>query len=215
MKLKFVVILACLLPAIVATAGDRGERRSAWREKNPNVFTMNFGWGGYPSVEEDQFKYGGMMYSVRDISYYRNQPIASIYEDYRGSIWTISTISGEFNWNTSRWFNASAYLGLCPIWSSTYDGYTKAMKNRDFAMAVFVLPKVKLMYCNSPMVRVYSSISLGVELLPGFTRSDSFIKGAIQFSLVGMEIGRKWFGSFELGAGSVYTGGQIGFGFKF
>jgi len=211
-KLTFTLTLS--IACISAHAGDRKEARKEarqearqeWKDNNPEKFSLNFSIGGYPSYE---------------LTIYGKEPINSglvpwIYSDYRGAVKTTGIIGGEFNWNISRWFNASGYLGVCPIWNDTYDGITGAKNGRHSCVSIHIMPKAKVMWCNNPLVRVYTSFAFGVSLYPGF-RSEYFsaLQPALQLNPVGLEVGRKWFGLMELGAGTSFFGARVGVGYKF
>jgi len=189
-------------------------RQGEKKKTDTDKFSVRLSIGGTPEITGDFFRRGYAI-GFYDYSYYDNYHLANMYSDYDGEVKTVGNILGEFNWNVNRWFNTGCTLGFCPVWSSTYDGITNQLKGDKFAMAIFLMPKAKIMWCNRPVVRVYSSISAGAAFLPGFTKSKTSVKAAGQFNLISLEVGRKWFGTMEIGAGSLYYGAQVGFGYKF
>jgi len=207
-SLTFAIL--CLLYCLPAQAHTREEAREEWRDKNPKLFSMNFTWSWNPSRISTEFTYdiNRILNSNSEKGYF------NIYKDYRGPIMSTGNLGAEFNWNCNRWFNTSGYLGVCPLWTTIYDGLTPEAVKSYTGVAVRILPKAKVMWCNTPIVRVYSCVALGLTYCVGFPCGGRIL-GDAQLGIAGVEVGNKCYGSAEFGIGSLYNGIQIGFGFKF
>lgn len=180
---------------------------------NKAEYSVRVGWGGGPFAYADRFECGRLIGGdYYDIIF--NPTIAHAYMDMNGSVFSTGTFTGDFNWNAGRFWNLSATMALCPVWSERVDGVTLKKEGYDFGMAISLMPNVKLMYCNTKTVRVYSSIGLGLGFYPGFKECTT-VCGEIQFNPVGVEVGRKWYGFGEIGIGTLYAGGRIGVGYQF
>lgn len=184
------------------------------RQANRAKFSVKAGWGSNPYLIGERFDEGSVIGSLSfDVVPYRRD-MNSIYKDYHGDILSTGSFSGEFNWNCSRIVNMSGIFAMCPMWSASYDGVTGARAGTDFGMAIIMMPNFRLMYCNTPSVRAYSSLGMGFGLYPGFRESPA-AHAEIEFAPFGIEIGRKWFGFAELGVGTIYQGIRLGAGYQF
>ena len=67
-------------------------------------------------------------------------------------------------------------------------------------------------YLNRPSVKLYGSLEAGIVLSPD---SDTDLIPDIQLNPIGVEFGRRFFGSVELGIGMNYTGIRGGIGYRF
>jgi len=209
------IFLSCVVFAQESALEMKKKHKPAlWREKQEQLYSMSFSLGGTSEFAAGYFRNGessGRDWEIRSSDTF----IEDMYQDYRGAVWTTGAMGAEFNWNFSRWWNLSAYLGFTPFWTKLYDAMTSTSKGNSFGVAVTAMPKIKVMYCNRPMVRLYTDFALGLALYPGFSKLDSKAGLACQFNMIGIEVGRKWYGTAEIGLGTVFTGASAGFGFKF
>ena len=216
--LKTVLVLAALSLGTAASAQsfwiwDSG-RKVERKHTNKSPYSIRLGFAGLPEITADRFKYGYGSIGYRDYYYEPYSRIRQIYTDYTGDLYSTGMFTGEFVWNLGRVFNASANLGLCPFWAKAYDGVTGKRTGTDFGLAITIMPEIKLMYCNTPTVRVYSSLGLGVGFYPGFEKASPLMTEN-QFNPLGLEVGRKFYGFGEIGVGTMYCGGRIGIGYRF
>ena len=70
----------------------------------------------------------------------------------------------------------------------------------------------RLNYLNRPKVKLYGSLEAGVVISPD---SDSQLIPDVQLNPIGVEFGKRFFGSVELGIGINYTGVRGGIGYRF
>ena len=62
---------------------------------------------------------------------------------------------------------------------------------------------------------MYGSLSVGVAKYFGYDELDGSLRGAFQFSPLGMEFGRWLYGFVETGIGNGYSGIRAGIGYRF
>ena len=210
--LKTLTVLAVLTAGIVASAQPYGEWHSKWRQKNQSPYSLRMGWGGAPEVIGQRFQDGDFSFGYVD--YMPDNRISTMYADYMGDVYSTGLISGELILNLGRVFNLSTIFGLTPMWAKAYNGQTGIGTGNEFGVAFTLVPQLKLMYCNSPTVRVYSSGGIGVGFYPGFREADS-VMPELEIVPLGIEIGRRWYGFGEIGIGTLFMGGQVGVGYRF
>ena len=70
----------------------------------------------------------------------------------------------------------------------------------------------RLNYLNRPKVKLYGSLEAGIVISPD---SDTDLIPDVQLNPIGVEFGRRFFGSLELGIGMNYTGVRGGIGYRF
>lgn len=220
MKKFFIILslLACLSAGNAASAQtcwiwDRNPQRIT-KHQNNSPYSIRVGYAGYPDVIGDRFTYGYYHIGYYDMVADRETTIAEIYQDYNDTVYGTGMFTGEFIWNAGRVFNFSGTFGLCPMWTQKYNGMTEEKACTNFGLAMVVFPELKLMYCNTPTVRVYSAAGIGFGLYPGFKKTEgAFVEGEI--IPIGLEIGRRWYGFGEIGVGTLFMGGQFGVGYRF
>lgn len=220
--MKNILKIALVLAALSAGSSASAQSIWAWQRENHKIskhanrspYSIRIGYSGYPDVIAERFTDGYYHIGAYLDNYIGRPSIAEMYKDFTGTVYGTGVFSGEFIWNAGRVFNLSGTFGLCPMWTTAFDGVTGDKKCPNFGLAMVILPELKLMYCNTPTVRVYSSFGLGLGLYPGFKEASSII-GEGQFVPVGIEIGRRWYGFGEIGVGTLYMGGQFGVGYRF
>ena len=72
-------------------------------------------------------------------------------------------------------------------------------------------------WLNRKLVRLYSSVGAGlaVSLMDVSYREYPETYLSLQVTPVGISVGKKLFGFFELGVGTIYVGGCFGLGYRF
>ena len=70
----------------------------------------------------------------------------------------------------------------------------------------------RLNYLNRPKVKLYGSLEAGIVISPD---ADTDLSPDVQLNPIGVEFGRRFFGSLELGIGMNYTGVRGGIGYRF
>ena len=99
------------------------------------------------------------------------------------------------------------------MWKDVHDVVSGNKSGRVSGCILTVLPQAKFTWVNREMVRLYSSLGLGVTAGEFDGVSDCYLAG--QAVLLGISVGRRLVGFAELGSGSMYMGGMIGVGYRF
>ena len=73
-------------------------------------------------------------------------------------------------------------------------------------MAIYIMPSIRFHYIHRPVIGLYSGVAAGVNaniVLPGHATYNSIrtVKSAFQLTFVGLRVGRRIYGAFELGLG--------------
>lgn len=215
-------LIRIIMVLAVLTVGTSVSAQGLWnwqkwgherRGHNDATYSLRLGISGMPSAIGERFTDGAIRYGYNEI-YPERLHVGDAYAGYMGNVMSTGVISAELVWNPSKRFNFSGNLAVCPVWAGTFDGVTDARLNTKAGCTVVVMPEVRLMYCNTRTVRAYSALGLGLGMYPGFSKAEFFIP-EIQFNIAGIEIGRKWFGFGEFGAGTIFTGVRVGVGYRF
>lgn len=161
--------------------------------------------------------------------YIQGEMISQYYSGYYGTAYGSGSYSIGAEYYLARWFAVSADLCFEGFWRNLYDRNTDMKTGRDSGLAVAVIPQAKFIYIHRPAVRVYSSLGIGAAGYIGFDSKkrsyidedgphyeyDKAVRLTMQFTLLGIEIGRRFFGFAELGTGSLFSGVRAGAGFRF
>lgn len=229
-------VLGCIL-AFAATApvfGFGGDTdiasggyyvREYRNEDYPLSFEARLGLGGAPVVESDYFTGGNSNYIGL---WFHADPLARMYKDYNGPLYTTGSICGEFVMHFSPKASFTALGGICCLWNDTFNGQTEIKTGHRSGVGVFLAPGLRYYWINKDVIRLYTGFYLGVSKYFGFDslkysyRSDEGIKYIDesfrllgQATPIGLEVGRKLYGFLEFGAGTVFCGASIGIGYKF
>lgn len=138
----------------------------------------------------------------------------NMYMDEYGPLYTSGGYSAEFALNFRRWFSLGFDLSTSAVWHRTYSNVTGEYGTKGGAM-VNVMPVARFFWVRSRVVKMYSSIGMGV----GFTAYDGKfnLHGTCCIVPVGMRIGTKVYGLMELGGGANVNmqGFKAGIGVRF
>lgn len=194
---KFILLSSILLSAgaFFAKAQDTDFER----------FEFRLGVSGYPILSANFHSrvIDRVLYDVR------NSSLDDLYQDRNGVCYTFGNIGAEFTWNIKKWLAVSGGVYVTPFWQSSYDGYTHERKSCSSSADFSAVAMVRFNYFNRKYVRLYSSIGSGLLL------NNGSVTPQIQLVPLGASFGGRVFGFAELGAGSLFLGGNIGIGYKF
>lgn len=194
-----------------------------------------------PDVNDSKLKYEARIgWSARtslamiyfsDNDYYipYNQPLSYIYHDYHGASSSTNAISAEFLMRFNKKWSLSIVGAFNILWQDSYRGDTKEKSGTNTSSVLYLVPTVRLYYLDSPMIRLYGSLGIGVGKYIGFDslkydvemengnieRINRTLKFEGTLSPFGMEVGRKFYGFFEIGISTMYAGINLGAGYKF
>lgn len=218
-----------LLPIAISAMGQKtyGEALRDFRREyrlqhkdDPVQITARLGISGYP-VSASNYYCSGYLFSFGkyyDDYYIGPSSLSQVYRDYNGPVKTTGTFIGSVDFIFSSGLALSIDGGLGFFWKDIYDGVSGMKKQRETGAALYLMPKFKGYYMRRPLVRLYGSIGLGASKFINFDKLDDDETVAFQTQIVpiGIEVGEKrLFGFMELGFGTVYTGANVGIGYKF
>ena len=114
-------------------------------------------------------------------------------------------------------FNSDWSLGLsvsyCGTAFKTVDKDTREVHNVSYMHFVPVCVEGRLNYLSRPACKLYGSLEAGAFV--SFGSGDLQLIPDVQLNPIGVEFGRRFFGSVELGIGMYYTGVKGGIGYRF
>ena len=120
------------------------------------------------------------------------------------------TIEGLYHFN-DRWAlgGSAGYLGT--VWK-VVDKDTEAVHSKTYLTFIPLTVEGRYNYVSNPAFKFYGSIEAGALFADG----DGFdVIPDFQINPIGLEFGRRFFGSIEFGAGVNYVGTRFGLGFRF
>ncbi|MDE6871148.1 MAG: hypothetical protein K2J62_03370 [Bacteroidales bacterium] len=207
MKRSFVlaafVLFCCLAAAAVERKGSR---------EIPFRYEVNVGYGTFPFADANNFS---DMFRTYDITWLGNTgSLSSVYGDYSGPEYITGVFSAEFNVRFKKWFTLSSQMNFDAVLQGTYSSLTGERTGNTNSYMLSVLPYAKFTYLNRPLVYMYSSIGLGLSMALEHNSSLSLYP-AVQVVPVGVAVGKRVYGLFELGFGTVYCGCKAGIGYRF
>lgn len=175
-------------------------------EPLPFKYEVRAGWGGYPLSDAS-------LYGSADKMYFPSPPLASMYADYNGDTYMTGTFSAEFAFHFRKWFSLSLGLNANGIYSKKYSADTGLKTGTDRGVVLTFMPQARFSYLNREYVKLYSSVGAGVSYATFQNTYSAAI--CLQLVPVGVTVGKKVFGFFEVGAGSLYVGCMAGIGCRF
>lgn len=196
------VLLALTLLTLPVHGKDRKDRKDS--DPFPFKYEARIGWAGASLFDS---------YVVSDEPVVYIPTLAGLYEDYSGDTYLTGTFSAEFNFQFRKWFALSLGLGYDGIYSRRYSADTGRKTGADHGAIFTFLPQLRFSYLNREYVKLYSSIGVGYTV--GTFRGSSAGWLAAQIVPIGVTAGKKVFGFFETGAGTVFLGCRVGVGFRF
>ena len=130
-----------------------------------------------------------------------------------GGVWTLA-----YDYRFRKWFDLGLTVGYYGEYSSSYRNLDSSLAGRNRAHAVTVMPVARFTWLNRKWVRMYSSLGLGATFGFGHLDYDSYYFEettlALQFTPVGISVGRSLFGFAEIGFGA-QGALMMGVGYKF
>lgn len=197
-----ILALSVLFPATVCSKDKK-------KEPLPFRYEVRAGWGGYPMWDALMLGFG----SVSEMVFIPYSPLASIYDDYSGDTFMTGTFSAEFSFHFRKWFSLALGLNADGIYSKRYSADTGMKTGTDRGIVLTFMPHLRFSYLNREYVKLYSSFGAGISYA---TFRDTYLSAlCLQLVPVGVTVGKKVFGFFEVGAGSLYVGCMAGVGFRF
>ena len=133
--------------------------------------------------------------------------------------WTFS-----YTYNFTRIFALQASLSYEGGWDEYYSRADDSLVGMTECHYLTPMLTARFSWLNRNLVRIYSSVGAGIAVSltdEYYTVSDDGVSThpetyiSLQVTPVGISVGRKLFGFFELGVGTIYVGGCFGIGYRF
>ena len=199
---RMILMAAMLFCVLVAGAQDKDGKDVPYR------YEVRLGWSGYPTADDNNFV------GVNNHGFYSyDSSISDIFSDYDGPTYMTGNIVGEMNFHFKKWFTLSVEVAANRIWKHTYYSQTDEPKGRVRGYTATLMPQARFNWIRKDIVKVYSSVGLGVRAGKFDDRDDALI--AAQLVPIGINVGGRVFGFAELGFGTLYVGGMFGIGYRF
>jgi hypothetical protein len=183
--------------------------------KGPFDFEARLSISGFPDVACNYYNDGTFFDDSDGWNFSNRSDVSSMYKDYRGNVYSTGTVSVEFGFILKKWLTVSFDLGINHFWSDVYDGVSEKFKKHDCSNVIYIMPDFKFTYFHHPTVKLYSGFGIGAGFYDNFYQMEHKSKTEFQITPIGVMVGRTYFGFAELGFGSVFCGGKIGFGYRF
>ncbi len=122
------------------------------------------------------------------------------------------SVEGLYSFNED--WSAGLSVGYCGTVFKTVDKDTREVHNRSTITLIPINVEGRLNYMNRPKCKLYGSLEAGIFLNLG-NGDGSPVVPDVQLNPIGVEFGRRFFGSVELGIGMNYTGVRGGIGYRF
>lgn len=219
MKRSILIAVALLLGLSVSAQSGDEQPSFDFSSKSgiSNKHEIRLTVGATPFYEDDFFVYDG------EPAIEQRFPV--IYPDdltYHGPLKTSGGYALSYMYSPLKWLAVGMYVGYVCQWETIRLRTTDAVSQSDYEHHLMFVPTVRFTYLNRPLVRLYSSIGVGVGLCSQRTkdhmgvllssRSERFCPAEI--TILGVSVGRRLFGFAELSTGSMGVC-AAGIGYRF
>lgn len=212
---RIVLILFVFLFSVPSFAKDREERPPYDLKRHefavsgavyPGRYAFGYDFDFIPGKMYSHY-YSSVAARYRDAETYNKERVTNT--------WTLS-----YTYNFTRVFSLAASVSYEGAWNEYYS--RKDDSKVSMAECHYLTPMLtaRFSWLNRKLVRLYSSVGTGLAV----SLTDVRYRGGLEypetyFSLqvtpVGISVGKKLFGFFELGVGTIYVGGCFGLGYRF
>ncbi len=168
---------------------------------------VTVGWSGAPLGDEEN------LLPYRDGMTMSSSPLDYMFSEYDGRTYMTGNFIAEINFLKRKWWTFSVAFAANGIWKDCFDPMTEAKLGRISGFSVTVMPQWRLYWKSNDIVKLYSSVGIGLSI--GSFEDNSQSYGSFQLGLLGFQIGRKFFVYGEAGCGYLYMGGKFGVGYRF
>ena len=131
-----------------------------------------------------------------------------------GPMKTAGLFSADFDWKVKKWLTVGAKVNYRNSWrdmKTINDGLD--VYSIDRLQAVSVMPTVKFTTGYDSVFRYYATLGVGAGMDLSSGVNDAFM--ALQFTPVGISVGKKISWYFELGIGHAFMGFMTGLSWRF
>ena len=168
---------------------------------------ISISWAGTPLGDEETLLPYGEYLQLYD------NPLEYMFSQYDGPTYMTGNIIAEIGFLKRKRWSFSVAVAANGIWKDCYDPLTDAKIGRSSGFSVTVMPQWRFYWKNSDLVKLYSSVGLGLSVGSFDDKTQSY--GSFQLGLLGFQIGRRFFVFGEGGCGFLYMGGRFGVGYRF
>ncbi len=136
-------------------------------------------------------------------------------KEYKGAITTSCAVALAYDYRIGRLFDMGVALAYTNVGFKRYSNVDGSVIEKIHTHHFSILPTARLTWLNRRSVRLYSSCSLGIDLIAtNSNKTHKRVGVAGQFSPFGIAVGRSLFGFAEVGVG---TQGSliVGLGYAF
>lgn len=200
-------ILTFVLMLFTCVTSIYGQDKERVHEPVTFKYEVRAGWGGFPFVDRS------IMVTDNSGIVPPDGSLSSLYRDYNGDTYMTGVFSAEFSFNFRKWFSLALGVDCDGIYTRRYSADTGHKTGTDRRAVLTFLPQARFSYLNREYVKLYSSIGLGYSF--GTSYGDSVLFPSVQLTPIGVTAGKKVFGFFEIGVGTLYIGCMAGAGFRF
>ncbi len=204
------ILIICLLLMVVIPSEAKGKKEP--KAACPYKYEFNIAWGYVPGYTHDE---------TRDMVSSGNTGLDHIYGNYLARK-SSGLMSADFNIQFKRWFALGLQLNAVVMPGREYSPITENVVGKYTDFEISFLPYARFTYLNRELVKLYSSIGLGLRMDHDEAPSENVYNDpgnywmpCLQFVPVGVTVGKKVYGLFELGMGSEYMGCRFGVGYRF
>ena len=131
---------------------------------------------------------------------------------YAGPIYQLTTLGISYSKQLEPWLALGAKATFAAAWQNVYDTYTDELLYNNDVYNLAALFDVRFNWLRRTNVEMYSSVALG--LCAHVERANGGVFPMADVALVGLKVGRGFYGFVEVGAG---VGGSVrgGLGIRF
>lgn len=131
---------------------------------------------------------------------------------YTGPLYQLSTLGLSYSKQLKPWLGVGAKATFAATWQQEFDTYTRVPLYDYDTYNVAALLDFRFSYLRRTNVEMYSSVGIG--LMAHIERANGGLSPMMDIALVGLKVGRRFYGFIEVGAG---VGGSVrgGFGIRF
>ena len=193
-------------------------RDVTYRNRLDYRYEFNIGWGGFPVLDATNFSNYNFL-SAPEVDFFGPGTISDIYSPYTGPTYSTGVLSAEFNIQFKKWFALGLQANFDGLWATAFSSETGERMGNCGGIVFSFLPYARFTYLNRPVVKLYSAVGLGVGV--GYRKYDfsgfdsTIVYPSFQMTPIGIMVGKRLYGLFELGIGTVYFGCRAGIGYRF
>ena len=224
---NFIVFAAMLaLPALGAHARNDRDREGRWKP----AFCVRQDEGGRKMTGmPDEFYIGHSPFVSHTANVLLDErwtmgcvdivrpSITGLYGDYIGPVYTTGYIYGGAGWLFCSRTMVTVDVGATGMFS-TVNHALDGTASQYNGVALYVLPGIKQFFNDQlNFARPYVSTKIGAVCYAGkgFSKADLRCVPAVEFCAIGLELGRKVSGFFEISVGTPASGFKYGLSYRF